>query len=246
MQRAMFEKSDFRVAHLNIRATGQQLTKAQSLIGHFARKKIDLICLSEIKISKQNKNYFHHKGYNTFLNTPTDHLQNSPKEGIAILISKNIDPQHIKVEDIDPGRASKVEFQVNDQKFTAFCIYAPSQGDSTAEIFYNKLLKITELPENPIILGDFNVVLDPKIDRNDPEKPYHKPKTSKLLNDYMLEHALVDPWRATHPQKSEFSWKNTSGSASRIDFTLIPAHLYHQVVRTEYYTPPHPDRPQNI
>ena len=60
----------------------------------------------------------------------------------------------------------------------------------------------------------------------------------KLLTDYMLEHAMVDPWRATYPQKTEFSWKNTSGSASRIDFTLIPAHLYHQVVKTEYYTPP--------
>ena len=169
-------KSDFRVAHLNICAAGKQLTKAQSLIGHFARKKIDLICLSEVKISKQNRNFFHHKGYNTFLNTPTDHLQNSPKEGIAILLSKNIDPQHVKVENIDPGRASKIDFQVNDQKFTTFCIYAPSQCDSTSEKFYNNLLNKAELHDNSIILGDFNVVLDPKIDRNDPEKHTINPK----------------------------------------------------------------------
>ena len=231
MHCALFIKSDFRVAHLNICASGKQLTKAQSLIGHFARKKIDLICLSEVKISKQNRNFFHHKEYNTFLNTPTDHLQNSPKEGIAILLSKDIDPQHVKVENFDPGRASKVEFQVNDQKFTTFCIYAPSQGDSTSEKFYTNLLNKVELNENSIILGDFNVVLDPKIDRNDPEIPYHKPKTRKILTDYILEHAMVDPWRATNPAKVEFSWKNTRGSASRLDFTLIPAHLYHQVVR---------------
>ena len=48
---------------------------------------------------------------------------------------------------------------------------------------------------------------------------------------------MVDPWRSTYPQKREYSWENTRGSASRIDFSLIPAHLYHQVAQTEYYYP---------
>ena len=88
-----------------------------------------------------------------------------------------------------------------------------------------------------MIIGDFNAVLDPKIDRKDPSITYQKPRTQKLLTDYMLENAMVDPWRSTYPQKQEFSWENTRGSPSRIDFSLIPAHLYHQVVQTEYYTP---------
>ena len=53
----------------------------------------------------------------------------------------------------------------------------------------------------------------------------------------MLDNALVDPWRTTHPNKKEFSWKN-SKSASRIDYALLPAHLYHQVTEIEYLTPP--------
>ena len=92
--------------------------------------------------------------------------------------------------------------------------------------------------ENCIIIGDFNAVLDPKMDRKNPNIVYQKPKTQKLLTDYMLENAMVDPWRSTYPQKREFSWENTSGSASRIDFSLIPAHLYHQVAQTDYYYPP--------
>ena len=52
MHCALFIKSDFRVALLNICAAGKLLTKAQSLIGHFGRKKNVLICLSEVKIFK--------------------------------------------------------------------------------------------------------------------------------------------------------------------------------------------------
>ena len=169
---------------------------------------------------------------------PNDPLNNSPKERLAILVSKNINPQKINVENISPGRATKVDFQVNKQNFSAFCIYAPSQGDSVSEKFYTDLLEIAERTDNSIIIGDFNVVLDPKMDRKDPSRSYHKPNTLKLLTTYMLEHAMVNPWRATYPQKVEFSWENTRSAASRIDYSLIPAHLYHQVAKTEYTTAP--------
>ena len=54
----------------------------------------------------------------------------------------------------------------------------------------------------------------------------------------MLENATIDPWRATNPQTKTFSWENFRGTASRIDYSLIPAHLYHQVTETDYITPP--------
>ena len=133
------------------------------------------------------------------------------------MVSKNLNPQKINVENISPGRATKVDFQVNEESFSAFCIYAPSQGDSVSEKFYTDLLEIAEGTDNSIIIGDFNVVLDPKMDRKDPNIKYHKPNTLKLLTTYMLEHAMVDPWRATYPKKVEFSWKNTRGATLRID-----------------------------
>ena len=126
---------------------------------------------------------------------------------------------------------------MNEQTFNAFCIYAPSQGDSASIEFYEALIKETRDIENCIVIGDFNVVLDPRMDRKNPNITYHKPKTQKFLADYILENAMVDPWRSTYPQKKEYSWENR-GSASRIDFSLIPAHLYHQVAQTEYYRPP--------
>ena len=68
----------------------------------------------------------------------------------------------MNVQDISPGRALKIEFQVNEQTFNAFCIYAPSQCDTTSEKFYEALIGDAGNTENSIIIGDFNVVLDPK------------------------------------------------------------------------------------
>ena len=53
----------------------------------------------------------------------------------------------------------------------------------------------------------------------------------------MLDHALVDPWRTQHPNAVQYSWDNKI-SASRIDYALVSANLYHQVSNTTYSAPP--------
>ena len=233
----IFIKNNLRIAHLNIQSTGHLLTKPQTIIDFFARRKTDIICLTEIKISKTNQNFYHHKDYHTTLNLPLDPLNNSPKEGIAILIHKDIHNHKTTITNQTPGKVSKIQTDINNEEYTFYCLYAPSQSDLVSNNFFSNLLQDPPQTINTIFIGDFNTVLDPNIDRKDPSKPYHKPKTSKTINDYILDNALVDPWRTTHPNKKEFSWKNYK-SASRIDYALLPAHLYHQVTESEYLTPP--------
>ena len=91
--------------------------------------------------------------------------------------------------------------------------------------------------QNTIYIGDFNVVQNPALDRRNTKIKYHKPKTQKFLTNCMLDHALVDPWRTQHPNAIQFSWDNKT-SASRIDFALVSANLYHQVSNTAYTAPP--------
>ena len=91
--------------------------------------------------------------------------------------------------------------------------------------------------QNTIYIGDFNVVQNPALDRRNTKIKYHKPKTHKFLTNCMLDHALVDPWRTQHPNAIQFSWDNKT-SASRIDFALVSANLYHQVSNTAYTAPP--------
>ena len=228
-----------RIAHLNICASGPVLNKPQATIHCYAKKKYDVICLTEIKISKKNQNFFIHKDYDTHLNLPPDHLQNSPREGVATLVRKDL---NVSTKDITfpiQGRATHMKITVNNEIFECPCLYAPSQSDTVSFKFYEDLLSHldTSNSENHIIIGDFNTTLDPKLDRKDNSIPYQKMKTSKFLNNYMLENSLVDPWRTNHPDRKEFSWANTR-SASRIDYALISAHLYHHLTEANYSTPP--------
>ena len=187
------------------------LNKPQATILCYAKRKFDIICLTEIKISKKNQNFYFHKDYNTHLNLPSEHLQNSPKEGVATLIRKDL---HVKEKDVTypiQGRATHIKITLNEETFECTCLYAPSQSDTVSSKFYENFFSLLDNTncENRIIIGDFDTTLDPKLDRKDNSIKYQKMKTSKLINDYILENSLVDPWRTNHPDRQEFSWGNT-------------------------------------
>ena len=216
------------------------LDKPQTTILSYARRKFDIICLTEIKISKVNRNYFAHKEYNTYLNLPPDHQKNSPREGVATLVRKELCTESFEISFPVEGRATRIKLKLNEENFDCLCLYAPAQSDAVSSNFFENLLEPlpdTNEAENSIIIGDFNTVLDPALDRKDPHIKYQKPRTSKLINDHALSNSLVDPWRTSHPDKREYSWAN-SRSASRIDYALISAHLYHQTTDASYSTPP--------
>ena len=172
------------------------------------------MCITEAKISNKNKNFFYHKEYNTFHNLPANHENLSPKEGIMILIHNNLSKDPPIIIDLTPGRATSIEFYIESKTFKCYCLYAPSQGDAVSQTFYKDLFNKhpPEPTHNNIFIGDFNVVQSPNLDRRNTNITYHKPHTSKLLNNLMLDHALVDPWRTTNPQLKEFSWDNKTSA----------------------------------
>ena len=212
--------------------------KPQTVITHFAQQKSDIICISEAKISKKNYHYYNHKNYHTIHNLPTDHNNQAPKEGLIILIHKDLGLLPPPVIHIHPGRASYFEITLDTCPLRCYCIYGPSQGDSDTLLFYENLFE--NHPPNPtqntIYIGDFNVVQNPTLDRKNTGIQYHKPKSHKQLTNSMLDHALIDPWRTQNPSTRLFSWDNGT-SASRIDFALVSANLYHQVTDASYSPP---------
>ena len=197
------------------------------------------MCITEVKISKKNYNYYNHKDYCTFHNLPSNHKDKTPKEGLIILLHKTLCHTPPTITHLHPGRATSIEINLDNTPLRCFCLYAPSQGDSASLPFYEDLFN-THPPDpmqNTIYIGDFNVVQNPALDRRNTKIKYHKPKTHKFLTNCMLDHALVDPWRTQHPNAIQFSWDNKT-SASRIDFALVSANLYHQVSNTTNTAPP--------
>ena len=112
------------------------LNKPQATILCYAKRKFDIICLTEIKISKTNQNFYFHKDYHTHLNLPPEHLQNSPKEGVATLIRKDLNVKDTDIKFLAKGRATQIKFRMNEEDFECICLYAPSQSDTVYTNFF--------------------------------------------------------------------------------------------------------------
>ena len=94
------------------------------------------MCISKVKISKKNFHYHNHKDYCTIHNLPDNHKDLSPKEGLIILIQKTLCQNPPTITHLHPGRATSIEFNLDNKPFKCFCLYAPSQGDSVSHSFF--------------------------------------------------------------------------------------------------------------
>merc|ERR1712115_493033 len=221
-QTTLYTLDNLKIAHLNIRASGQTLVKPQAIILHIVRKTADIMCFPEVKISKKNHNFFHHKDYNTYHNLPDNHLEQAPKGGLIILVRKTLCNNQPTITHINPGKATTILFKFPNLTLKCYCLYAPSEDDPTSLAFYEDLFDANppDPTQNTIYIGDFNVVQNTTLDRRNHNIKYHKPKTHKYLTASMLDHALVDPWRTqyynsdhaynfTHSTNSTYSSNST-------------------------------------
>jgi exonuclease III len=86
--------------------------------------------------------------------------------------------------------------------------------------------QLKNLPENSkiIIMGDFNSVPNPALDRNN-DNTSNTPETHLLKK---LLHRLSDVYRITHPNKRVYTCKS-GDSESRIDLTLISSNIMREL-----------------
>ena len=185
--------NDIKIAHLNISSSGPDLVKPQTLINSLYLKFTDIICITEAKITKKNKHFFKHNGYKPpHINQPS---LESAKEGVVTLISNKLSSFVTRHETLIEGKATKIQININSQAFNIICIYAPSQGDNLAKPFFEKILIDEHFDNNEynIIIGDFNTIQIPPLDRDSNPKTYYKKNTAKVINDFKLDYSMVDP-----------------------------------------------------
>lgn len=111
-------------------------------------------------------------------------------------------------------------------------VYAPNNDNP--KFFDNLFLLIASLPGKPLMAGDFNCTLDPKLDHSSGVDSSHIQSRKKLLK-YVNDLNLCDPWRSLNPDKLEFScYSSRFKSYSRIDYFLISNSMLFSVVDCNY------------
>ena len=82
-----------------------------------------------------------------------------------------------------------------------------------------------------MIVGDYNLVFNEKLDRADGRK--YQVNATERLKLLMEETEMVDAWRVLNPDTMRYSW-HRQNSASRIDFALLDQTLLNKIEQIDY------------
>ena len=159
--------------------------------------------------------------------------------GVMIIFNPNKNIEYETVyKDLD-GRVIIAKIHKNNQVFLLANIYGPNVDNP--DFFRNLIQQIQNTDEHEfIIMGDFNIVIDPQKDRTD--HCMYAPRSTNILQEFMEEIELVDIWRIRNPESRIFSWMrenrssntNKKISASRIDYAISTLGLNNKTQEVKY------------
>ena len=116
-------------------------------------------------------------------------------------------------------------------------VYAPNDSNGRRRLLLalrDKLRGFVDLGLPFVLAGDWNFVLDPRLDRL--SSTLNDAASRTLMGELCEEFGLVDPWRVEFPESSGFTWiREASGrtSAARLDRFYVSESLLDKVVRVE-------------
>jgi exonuclease III len=194
--------------------------KRRDVFNYLKNKKHSIYCLQDVHFSKDQLTQIRSEwGLDCVFNSFS-----SNSRGVAILFSDTFEYTLHRVKKCDAGNSLAVDIEIGGFRITLINIYAPNEDNPD---FHKMVSDIIDEYENPftIICGDFNLVLDPKLDTQNyvaVNNPRARNTVLQTINDYNL----CDPWRIHNPTVRQFTWrKKTPLKQARLDFFLLSEEL---------------------
>ncbi|MEM6816943.1 MAG: reverse transcriptase domain-containing protein, partial [Bacteroidota bacterium] len=197
--------------------------KRRDVLHYIRSKKASIICLQDTHFTSElAKTVDIEWGYKSFHSTFA-----SNSRGTTILFNNNFEFKVLNHVEDTYGNYLILDIKIDDKRLTIANIYAPNKD--SPEFFENLKENITNLGnECCIIVGDWNLLLDPKIDCIN-YKSINNPNARNKVLDIIGDLGLVDVWREYNPEKRMFTWKrkieNGNVQMGRLDFFLVSENL---------------------
>lgn len=168
----------------------------------------------------------------------------SQKGGVAILFSSDLNPQIIHTQLDLEGRFAICHCKINDCELVLVNVYMPTADKESLQRSSLALLdeNLSDYQEFNIILGgDFNVVLDPSLDRMSyKEKEIRNKVYHSELSSFLDGHALSDVWRLQFPNKRGYTWSRGS-QCSRLDYLFVSNSILNKCTAKRTLSVPYSD-----
>ena len=129
-------------------------------------------------------------------------------------------------------------------EFRIAVVYAPNSA-TERRLFLRRLRPFLDDPKQTVLVGDWNAILDSKIDRAG-RGASGSVKCDSTLSDLWTESDLIDSYRLDHPGRQMWTWignRTPSGQARsyldrvlvrRVDSDLVTCPMFHWIGRTDH------------
>uniref|UniRef100_A0A670KGI2 exodeoxyribonuclease III n=1 Tax=Podarcis muralis TaxID=64176 RepID=A0A670KGI2_PODMU len=190
-------------------------------------KKYDVICFQETHIAKRHRHILVNKKLGVeFVNSDVN-----KKKGVVIYAKERWEPKQICKD--EEGRILGIQLNFRGERINVVSVYAPNAKSTE---FFGKLESmLLELePYKLILLGDWNGVPTPSIDRSENQRNANRGKLPNSFNELVENLDLIDIWRHRNPTTKQFThYSEPHQSWGRIDQIWVTRAMVWRVKRCE-------------
>ena len=204
------------IASLNVRGL-RDSSKCARLLGELRNLCVDVAavqethftCNADCRVLENDFNVFSAYGSRT-------------SAGVSLLVGRSLDADVDVVFAGDGGRLVVADVAVKSFKFRLVAVYAPNIAAERVS-FFRRLASFLDDTKRLVLMGDWNAILDPKIDKVGRGASSAGRCESSLVG-FVTRHGLVDRFRLDHPGREMWTWLESSLSAkvgSCLDGVLV-------------------------
>ena len=169
----------------------------------------------------------------------------SNSRGVAILLPKRLDYK-VKDHTTDTiGRWQTLIIEIDQQEFFIINNYAPVKSKGEEQLAFLKEIEkelYKNLDKNIIWAGDYNTVLNPKMDKEGGNLDNQITCYTNRLIEVLDNFHLIDLWRFKYPGWKKFTWAcPTPLIQCRLDYLIVSEFLTENTHIVEIITCPYSD-----
>lgn len=202
------------------------MEKRREMFRHIKECKVD-ICLVQETHSTQNDEvvWSNEWGRKIFFSHGT-----SAAKGVALLIKPRVQVTANVIHRDTEGRFLLVRLEFQKEIYMIGNIYAPNADDP--QFFVQTFSKFEEQP-NPMAIGDFNLALNPEIDKKGESEYNHDShkKARQIVKAFMDTNNMIDVWRYFNQNTQKFTWSRNRPKQvwCRLDYFLVNDALVNRI-----------------
>ena len=225
------------VASLNVRGL-RDSSKCAHLLGELKKLCVDVAAVQETHFTCEADCRVLENDFNVF-----SAYGSNFSAGVSLLVGRSLDADVDVVFAGDGGRLVVADVAVKSFKFRLVAVYASNSAVERVS-FFRRLAPFLDDTKRLVLMGDWNAILDPKIDKVG-RGARSAGRCERSLVGFVTRHGLVDRFRLDHPGREMWTWLERSPSAKvgsyldrvlvrRADIDFVSCPTFHLIAWTDH------------